>query len=213
MPNNVIEKEKTVEKYGYVRVSSRDQNADRQINAMLEIDIKKEKLFIDYESGKDFDRKNYKKMVKKLKAGDIVFIKAIDRLGRNYDEIIQQWSFLTRTKAIEMVVLDCPILDTRVKVNGLTAKVITDIFLQLLSYVAQIERDNIKQRQVEGIKAAKLRGVRFGRPEKVLPSDFSRVYEEWTNKIISKREAARRLDVTHNTFGKWVENHQNCKDV
>lgn len=198
-----------VKDYGYIRVSSKDQNASRQLIALSEAGIDAANFFIDYESGKDFDRKNYKKLVNVLKDGDVLYIKAIDRLGRNYDEIIEQWSYLVRKKGIDIVVLDCPILDTRVKNNGLTAKVITDIFLQLMSYVAQIERDNIKQRQFEGIQAAKASGVRFGRPEKKPPEHFQSVYKEWCEKMISGREAARQLDVTHNTFGKWAKDVKN----
>lgn len=191
--------------YGYIRVSTKDQNADRQYNALEEAGIDRKKYFIDYESGKNFDRTNYKKLVRVLKKGDVLYVKAIDRFGRNYDEIIEQWSFLVRKKGIDIVVLDCPILDTRVKTNGLTSKVITDIFLQLMSYVAQIERDNIKQRQFEGIQAAKEKGIKFGRPEKEKPENFHCVYKQWCLKTISAREAARQLSVTHNTFGKWVK--------
>lgn len=194
--------------YGYIRVSSKDQNTDRQYEAMLDSGLKPENLFIDKESGKDFNRTNYKKMVKKLKSNDVVFVKAIDRLGRNYDEIIEQWSMLTRKLDIDIVVIDCPILDTRVKANGLTGKVITDIFLQLMSYVAQIERDNIKQRQMEGIKIAKEKGVQFGRPPKKRPENYEYIYEQWKKNIISAREAARRLDITHQTFGRWVKENE-----
>lgn len=201
----VDKRRRRMTEYGYIRVSSKDQNTDRQYRAMIEAGLKPENLFTDKESGKDFNRTNYKKMVKKLKAGDVFFVKAIDRLGRNYDEIIVQWSYLTRKKEVDIVVLDCPILDTRVKVNGLTGKVITDIFLQLMSYVAQIERDNIKQRQLEGIRSAKLKGVQFGRPPTKIPDNYEEVYHQWCKRIISGREAARRLDVNHNTFTKWAK--------
>ncbi|MEG0527433.1 MAG: recombinase family protein, partial [Longicatena sp.] len=173
--------------YGYIRVSTKDQNADRQYIALQNVGVHVERCFVDYESGKNFARTNYRKLIRVLKEGDVLYVKAIDRLGRNYDEIIEQWSFLVRKKGIDIVVLDCPILDTRVKTNGLTGKVITDIFLQLMSYVAQIERDNIRQRQSEGIQAAKAKGVRFGRPEKIKPDNFHSVYEEWSKKMISKR--------------------------
>ena len=191
-----------------IRVSSKDQNTDRQYEAMIENGLKPKNLFIDKESGKDFNRTNYKRMVKKLKPNDVVFVKAIDRLGRNYDEIIEQWSLLTRKMDIDIVVIDCPILDTRVKTNGLTGKVITDIFLQLMSYVAQIERDNTKQRQMEGIKIAKEKGVQFGRPPMKRPENYDCVYEQWRKNIISAREAARRLDITHQTFGRWVKENE-----
>ena len=193
--------------YGYIRVSSKDQDTDRQYEAMLKIGLKPDQLYIDKESGKDFNRVNYQKMLKRLKPSDVVFVKAIDRLGRNYDEIIEQWSLLTRRKNIDIVVIDCPILDTRVKVNGLTAKVITDIFLQLMSYVAQIERDNTRQRQREGIRIAKKKGVQFGRPPKKRPENYEAVYQQWRRNVISAREAAKCLNITHQTFGKWAKQH------
>ena len=191
--------------YGYIRVSTKDQNPDRQIIAIKEAGILAKNIYIDYESGKDFNRKNYKKLMRVLRKNDTVFVKAIDRLGRNYDEVIAQWSFLTKNKEVDVVVIDCPILDTRTKSNGLTGKVITDIFLQLMSYVAQIERDNIKQRQKEGILAAKAKGVRFGRPPLEVPDTFLPVFSLWGDKVISCREAARRLNVNRNTFLRWVE--------
>lgn len=138
-------------KYGYIRVSSKDQNVDRQVVALLEVGIKQKNLFIDRQSGKDFDRKEYKKLVKKLRAKDELYIKSIDRLGRNYEVIIEQWHFLTKEKSVNIIVLDFPLLDTRHQINGLTGKFIADLVLQVLSYVAQIERENIKQRQAEGI--------------------------------------------------------------
>lgn len=194
-----------MKEYGYIRVSSKDQNPDRQFIALEEVGVLKENIYTDFESGKDFNRKSYKKLVKAIKKDDTLFIKAIDRLGRNYDEIIEQWSYLTKKKEIDIVVLECPILDTRTKINGLTGKVITDIFLQLMSYVAQIERDNIKQRQLEGIAAAKAKGVKFGRPRMAVPKEFPIVYDEWKKRTISCREAARRLKVNRNTFLRWVD--------
>lgn len=196
---------------GYIRVSSKDQNPDRQYLALEEAGIQKENIFTDFESGKDFNRKNYRKLVRTLKKDDTLFIKAIDRLGRNYDEIIEQWSYLTKKKEIDIVVLDCPILDTREKANGLTGKVITDIFLQLMSYVAQIERDNIKQRQLEGILAAKAKGVKFGRPKMDIPDEFISVYDNWKKRTISCREASRQLKVNRNTFLRWAETRENSK--
>ena len=165
-----------MEKYGYVRVSSKDQNIDRQVVALLEMNIAKKNLFIDRQSGKDFDRKEYKKMIRKLKAKDELYIKSIDRLGRNYEEIIEQWHFLTKEKNVDIIVLDFPLLDTRHQVNGLTGKFIADLVLQILSYVAQIERENIKQRQAEGIQLAKEKGVKFGRPQIALPENFEEIY-------------------------------------
>lgn len=201
-----------MKEYGYIRVSSKDQNPDRQFIALEDVGIQKENIFIDFESGKDFNRKNYRKLIKTVKKDDTLFIKAIDRLGRNYDEIIEQWAYLTKKKEIDIVVLDCPILDTRTKKNGLTGRVITDIFLQLISYVAQIERDNIKQRQLEGIIAAKAKGVKFGRPKMEIPEEFSTVYYKWKTKTISCREASRRLHVNRNTFLRWVDAKENKEE-
>lgn len=140
--------------YGYVRVSSKEQNIGRQIAALERVPVPQENIYIDKQSGKDFDRPNYRKMVNGLRAGDVVFVKSIDRLGRNYDEIIEQWRLLTKKKDVDTVVIDFPLLDTRNQVNGLTGKFIADIVLQLLSYVAQIERENIRQRQAEGINCS-----------------------------------------------------------
>lgn len=190
--------------YGYVRVSTREQRTDRQILAMQEFGIDKLCLYIDKQSGKDFHRPAYNKMVKRLKEGDILFVKSIDRLGRNYEEIIQQWRILTRQKKIEIVVIDFPLLDTRRKDNDITGVFIADLVLQILSYVAQIERENIKQRQSEGIAAAKSKGVRFGRPEKPIPKEFYEVYELWKVGIITAKDASSTLKIDHKTFKKWV---------
>ena len=156
-------------KYAYIRVSSKDQNIARQVEAMQEMGLTKKQMYIDKQSGKDFIRKNYQRLVKKLKAGDELYIKSIDRLGRDYDEILEQWRYLTRVKDIELIVLDFPLLDTRNQVNGVTGKFIADLVLQILSFVAHSERENIRKRQAEGIAAAKNRGVKFGRPERPLP--------------------------------------------
>lgn len=150
-------------KYGYVRVSTKEQNIDRQLTAILNKGIEMNKIYIDKASGKDFNRTKYKKLMKKLKEGDELYIKSIDRLGRNYDEIIKEWNTITKEKNADIVVLDFPLLDTRTKVNDLTGKFISDLVLQILSYVAQVERENTHQRQMEGIKEAKKRGVKFGR--------------------------------------------------
>ena len=139
-----------MKKYGYVRVSTRDQNIDRQMSAMLEIGIDKKKIFIDKLSGKDFNRPKYKQLVNRLTMGDELYIKSIDRLGRDYDEIIEQWRFLTKIKDVDIIVLDFPLLDTRNQVNGVTGKFIADLVLQILSYVAQIERENIRVQTMEG---------------------------------------------------------------
>ena len=156
-------------KYGYIRVSSRDQNIARQVEAMLDIGIRKQDMYVDKQSGKDFDRGEYKRLVKKLKAGDELYVKSIDRLGRDYEEIIDQWRYLTKTKDIDIIVLDLDLLDTRKEINGITSKFIADLTLQILSYVAHIERDNTRKRQAEGIRIAKEKGVKFGRPRAEIP--------------------------------------------
>jgi DNA invertase Pin-like site-specific DNA recombinase len=161
--------------YGYVRVSSKEQNIDRQMTAMNEIGIPTKNVFIDKASGKDFKRSGYMRMVRKLKSDDEVFIKSIDRLSRNYDEIIEQWRKLTKEKEVNVIVLDFPLLDTRHQGNGLTGKFIADLVLQILSYVAQIERENTHARQMEGIREAKKKGVRFGRPKRKIPENFEAI--------------------------------------
>ena len=162
--------------YAYIRVSSREQNVARQVEAMKQQGITKEKMYIDKQSGKNFDRPQYKKLMKKLCENDILYVKSIDRLGRNYDEIIEQWRYLTKKKKIDIVVLDFPLLDTRQQIHGLTGKFIADLVLQIMSYVVQIERENTKQRQREGIQLAKERGVQFGRPEAKIPDEFEQMY-------------------------------------
>lgn len=190
--------------YGYVRVSSRDQNIGRQMAAMADVKISKKNIYIDKQSGKDFERPQYLKLMEKLKPGDTLFVKSIDRLGRNYEEILDQWRLITRTKDVDIVVIDFPLLDTRNQINGITGKLISDIVLQILSYVAQLERENIHQRQEEGIKIAQLKGVKFGRPQKKVPKNFYKVFQLWVDNEISTREAARRLDVHYSTFLRWT---------
>ena len=175
-------------KYAYIRVSSKDQNIARQVEAMQEVGLTKKQMYIDKQSGKDFIRKNYQRLIRKLKAGDELYIKSIDRLGRDYDEILEQWRYLTRVKDIELIVLDFPLLDTRNQVNGVTGKFIADLVLQILSYVAQIERENTKQRQAEGIRIAKEKGVQFGRPKHDFPEQFEEIYQLWEIGEISMRE-------------------------
>ena len=189
--------------YGYVRVSSRDQNEERQIIAMHEFGVDDKQIYMDKQSGKDFERPQYKKLMRKIKTGDTLVIKSIDRLGRNYDEILVQWRFITKQKQVAIVVLDMPLLDTRQN-RDLTGTLIADIVLQLLSYVAQTERDFIKQRQKEGIAAAKARGVQFGRTPMERPADYDQIKESWFQEKISAREAGRQLGVTHKTFLRWV---------
>lgn len=189
--------------YGYARVSTREQNEDRQIIALREFSVPVGHIYLDKQSGKDFNRPQYKRLLRKLRPGDMLAVKSIDRLGRNYEEILEQWRVLTKEKQVNVAVLDMPLLNTQ-GTKDLTGTLIADIVLQLLSYVAQTERENIRQRQNEGIAAAKARGVRFGRPQKQIPEDFFFLYEMWRAGKISGREAARRLNVTHNTFFKWT---------
>ena len=189
--------------YGYARVSTREQNEDRQMIAMQQFGVAQTHIFLDKQSGKDFNRPAYKRLLRTLRPGDVLAVQSIDRLGRNYEEILEQWRLLTKKKGVAMVVLDMPLLDTR-NTRDLTGTLIADIVLQLLSYVAQKERESIRQRQAEGIAAAKERGVRFGRPEKEIPGRFFLLYDDWKKGEISGREAARQLGVTHQTFFKWV---------
>ena len=194
--------------YGYVRVSSKDQNEARQMLAMRDFGIKPKNIFSEKRSGKDFDRPQYRKLMRKLKAGDTLVIKSIDRLGRNYDEILEQWRTITREKQVAVVVLDMPLLDTR-RGKDLTGTLIADIVLQLLSYVAQTERDFIRRRQAEGIAIAKANGVRFGPKPMEKPKNFERCRAAWERKEISAREAARHLGVSHKTFLRWINNCKN----
>jgi DNA invertase Pin-like site-specific DNA recombinase len=190
--------------YGYVRVSTKDQNEDRQLTAMRNFGVSDGNIFSDKQSGKDFQRPAYRRMLKKLKPGDTLVIKSIDRLGRDYREILEQWRMITKEKQTAVVVLDIPLLDTRQKDRDLTGTLIADLVLQILSYVAQTEREYIRQRQAEGIAAAKARGVRFGRPPKEQPALFEEVRHAWERKDISAREAARQLGVDCMTFLSWV---------
>ena len=185
--------------YGYVRVSSIDQNEDRQIAALREVSVPEKKIFMDKQSGKDFERPYYKKLVRKLKAGDLLYILSIDRLGRNYEEIQKQWRVLTKEIGIDICVLDMPLLDTR---NGkdLMGTFIADLVLQILSFVAQSERENIKKRQAEGIAVAKAKGVKFGRPEKKVPDDFGKVVRAWEQKKILFAEVLELCDMSEATF-------------
>ena len=194
--------------YGYVRVSTREQNEERQVIAMHEFGIEDKLIYTDKQSGKNFERPQYKKLLKKLKPDDTLVIKSIDRLGRNYEEILEQWRIITKEKRAAIVVLDMPLLDTR-QSRDLTGTLIADIVLQLLSYVAQTERDFIRQRQAEGIAAAKARGVKFGREKKAIPEAFEEVYAAWDKGLISAREAGRRLNVTHQTYLRWAKMRKN----
>lgn len=185
--------------YGYVRVSSTDQNEDRQMVALKEVCVDARNIFVDRQSGKDFDRPNYKKLVRKLKTGDLLYILSIDRLGRNYEEILKQWRILTKDIGIDICVLDMPLLDTR---NGkdLMGTFIADLVLQILSFVAQNERENIKKRQAEGIATAKAKGVKFGRPEKKVPDEFGKLVKAWEQKRLPLTDVLKQCNMSEATF-------------
>ena len=191
-------------KYGYVRVSTKEQNEQRQMIALRDFGIPDKHIFVDKQSGKDFERTNYKRMLRKVKCGDTIVIKSIDRLGRNYDDILAQWRILTKEKQVAIVVLDMPLLNT-MQDRDLTGTLIADIVLQLLSYVAQTEREFIRQRQAEGIAAAKKQGVQFGRRPMERPAAFDELSALWQKHEISARAAAKQLGITHSTFLRWVK--------
>lgn len=193
--------------YGYVRVSTREQNEDRQMRALEQIAIPKENIYVDKQSGKDFNRPMYRQMVRRMQKEDVLYIKSIDRLGRNYEEILNQWRTLTKEKRVDIVVLDMPLLDTR-RGRDLMGTFLSDIVLQVLSFVAENERKAIRERQREGIEAAKLRGVRFGRPLTPMPDNFEQVYIRWLSKDISGEEAARQCNLTAATFYRRARKRQ-----
>lgn len=190
--------------YGYARVSSKDQNEARQLIALNEFGVPRDRIYVDKQSGKDFNRPEYKRLQRKLHEGDTLAIMSIDRLGRNYDEILEQWRLLTKEKRVAIVVLDMPLLDTR-QDRDLTGTLISDIVLQLLSYVAQKEREAIRQRQAEGIAAAKARGVRFGAIPLEKPENFPNYLAAYRDKTMSARMAAKALGVSHSTFLRWAK--------
>lgn len=190
--------------YGYVRVSTREQCEDRQLIALRKFSVPESNIFMDKVSGKDFNRPKYRSLLRRLRPDDVLAVKSIDRLGRNYEEILEQWRFITKEKKANIVVLDMPLLDTRQTGKDLTGTFVADLVLQILSYVAQTERENIRQRQQEGIAAAKQRGVQFGRPRKKVPEDFARLKSEWEHKKTTSREAARQLGIAQDTFLRWV---------
>lgn len=198
--------------YGYIRVSTKDQNEQRQLIAMQEFGITGKQIYMDKQSGKDFERKNYKRLIRKLKNGDTLVIKSIDRLGRNYDEILEQWRLMTKEKQTAIVVIDMPLLDTR-QSRDLTGTLIADIVLQLLSYVAQTEREFIRQRQAEGIAAAKQQGVKFGRKPMERTATFYAIKERWLRKELSARNAAKQLGITHSTFLRWANEENGWKST
>ena len=185
--------------YAYVRVSTRDQNEDRQLMALDGLSIPEKNIFLDKQSGKDFERPQYRRLVKKLKPDDLLYIKSIDRLGRNYEEILEQWRVLTKEKRVDIVVLDMPLLDTR-RGKDLMGTFLSDIVLQVLSFVAENERTCIRQRQSEGIAAAKARGVKFGRPPTPLPDNFHQVHQDWRGKKITLQQAAKACSMPVGTF-------------
>ena len=185
--------------YGYIRVSSKDQKEDRQQIALKEVGVELRNIYIDKQSGKDFNRPQYKKMLRKLKKDDLLYIKSINRLGRNYEEILQQWRILTKEKGVDIVVLDMPLLDTR-RGKDLMGTFLSDIVLQVLSFVAENERTNIKQRQAEGIAAAKAQGIKFGRPPLPLPDNFYEVHKAWRSKKITLKQAAEACNMPIGTF-------------
>ena len=190
--------------YGYARVSTRDQNLARQIDALEEFGVERRRIFTDTASGKDFQRPAYQRLVRRLRTGDTMVVKSIDRLGRNYDEILDEWRRLTKCGNVRLVVLDMPLLDTRREANGVTGEFIADMVLQLLSYVAHIERDNIRQRQAEGIAAAQARGVRFGRPRIERPEAFETVRGLYLAGDLTCTEAAGACGVSQSTFRRWM---------
>ena len=189
--------------YGYIRVSTKDQKTDRQLSAMMTFGIEERFIYTDKHSGKDFNRPAYKRVLKKIKPGDTLVIKSIDRLGRNYEEIIEQWRIITKEKRVDIVVIDMPLLDTR-QGHDLTGTLISDLVLQILSYVAQKEREFIRQRQAEGIAVAQANGVLFGRPPKEKPTEYEALLVRWKANELSARQAAALLGVSHVTFLKWT---------
>lgn len=191
-------------RYGYARVSSREQNTNRQLVALKNAGVEGSNVFIDKQSGKDFDRPQYRKLLRKLKPGDELFVMSIDRLGRNYEEILNQWNLLTENKRVNIIVIDMPLLDTRQRIDGLTGLFLSNIVLQILSYVAQVERENIRKRQAEGIAVAKANGVRFGRKSIEKPKDFMEQVTEMQKQGLSRINIAKRFGVSRSLFYKWL---------
>lgn len=196
-----------MKKYGYIRVSAKDQNIERQYAALVPFELPKKQIYIDKESGKNFDRPGYQKLLKKLKKGDLVIVKSIDRLGRNYTEILEQWRNITKVIGADIMVIDMPLLDTTKKTGGgLEGVFIADLVLQILAYVAETERAFIKQRQAEGIAAAKAKGIHFGKERQEMPENFETLYNDWVVGKITLRRAADCLGVSHTTF------YRRCKE-
>ena len=192
-------------RYGYIRVSTKEQNIDRQLTALSLENISKEQIFIDRASGKNFNRIEYQRLLTILQEDDDLVIKSIDRLGRNYDDILEQWKLLTKVKKVHIVVLDFPLLNTRNNIDTITGKLISDLVLQVLSYASQMEREQIKQRQMEGIHEAKKRGKRFGRPQLKIPDEFLVAVECYNHNMLTIREGAKLFGVSKSTFHNWLK--------
>lgn len=192
-------------RYGYIRASTKEQNIDRQLTALSLENISKEQIFIDRASGKNFNRIEYQRLLTILQEDDDLVIKSIDRLGRNYDDILEQWKLLTKVKKVHIVVLDFPLLNTRNNIDTITGKLISDLVLQVLSYVSQMEREQIKQRQMEGIHEAKKRGKRFGRPQIKIPDEFLVAVECYKRNMLTIREGAKLFGVSKSTFHNWLK--------
>lgn len=194
-----------MEQFAYIRVSTKDQNVDRQLVALKPYHIPKKNIYCDYQSGKDFERPSYKKLMKRIKRGDLLIIKSIDRLGRNCNDILVQWQHITKEIGADILVLDMSLLDTRAKDGNLTGTLIADLVLQILAYVAQTERDFIRQRQAEGIAAAKAKGKKFGRKRIKMPENFDEFYYKWISREMSLRQAAEQLEISHATFYRYCK--------
>ena len=197
--------------YAYIRVSTKHQNIDRQYEEIKALDIDDKFIYIDRESGKDFDRTKYQKLIKKLKKDDLLIIKSIDRLGRNYHMILEEWSRITKTIGADIKVLDMPLLDTRIEGKNLVGKFISDIVLQVLSFVAENERTNIRQRQAEGIRIAKEKGVKFGRPKTILPPNTNEILDKYINKELTNIKAANLIGISRGTFFRLVKERKSLK--
>ena len=195
--------------YAYIRVSTKQQKIDRQYEEIKALDIDDKNIYIDKDSGKDFDRTNYQKLIRKIKKDDLLIVKSIDRLGRNYKMILDEWAYITKTKEADIKVLDMPLLDTRIEGKNLVGKFISDIVLQVLSFVAENERNNIRERQAEGIRIAKEKGVKFGRPKVSTPPNTNEILDKYINHEITNTEAAELLDVSRGTFFRLVKEHKN----
>lgn len=197
--------------YAYIRVSTKQQKIDRQYEEIKALDIDDKRIYIDKESGKDFVRTNYQKLIRKLKKDDLLIIKSIDRLGRNYHMILEEWARITKTIGADIKVIDMPLLDTRIEGKNLVGKFISDIVLQVLSFVAENERTNIKQRQAEGIRIAKEKGVKFGRPKAILPSNVNDILDKYLNKELTNIEATKIIGVSRGTFFRLVKERKSLK--